>query len=301
MATQSTSLGFSFAKDAGSGSFSLENWNGDVGFGAVAMALYDTMDGPKQTKRLYASVGTIIDFQMTGERTVPPQFIEVNGASTASVPDNADFEVLFALDQNGTHITTPNTIRRGGGEVQFSRIFWGLIRIASHTVSFSVLKYTPQKQGEYGSIWTFGVVAAYRNGRLAVCHVSPLESGPGVDEIEVYRVESQSLINKEGEWELPDGWPNNPSYPNGAKPPKPRIGVLTTRVHEVGLVTPQGYFYSRTYDVQNQKPYFGDNTYTPKTTIVQGSGFSRLSDQMKVKAQEAMVRRGKEKYLWLVK
>lgn len=63
------------------------------------------------------------------------------------------------------------------------------------------------------------------------------------------------------------------------------------------MVTSTGYFYSRAFDIPTQKPYFGDLTYKPKTTVVQGSGFSKLSPLMQVKAQEAMAARGKGAYI----
>lgn len=286
----STSISFSFAQE--SGGLSLDNWNGFVGMGSVALALTDTM--PSGRVRLYASVGEVSDFNMDASRNVPASFVEVNGDSFATIPAGADYEIVFALGAAGQDIGKPGVVSRHGNRVTFSSRFWGLIKIKPHTVSFKVLKYTPLKTL---SLWTYGQVAAYKNGVLATCAVSPIDRGTGNDELEVYRIESEALINGDGEWEKPIGWPDKPSYANGAKPPRAKVGVITTRIHEVGMVTPTGYFYSRTFHIQNQKPYFGDTTYQPTKKIVQGKGFSSLSDDMKVRAMEAMTARGKANFL----
>lgn len=293
MASQSTSVSFSFADSlSDSGSLSLDNWGGFVGLGSVGLSLVDTHS--LGSLKLYASVGTVVNAGYTGSKIVQPKFVQVNGEDSISIHPNAKYEILFALNENGHSTGTPVSIYRNAFSVKFSHKFWGLVRVLKHTEEFQVLKYTPEV---IDGVYTYGVVAAYRSGDMAICHVQPPISGTGNDELEVYRIESEMLINGEGEWEKPDGWPDNPSYKNGAEPPRPRIGVISTRVHEVGMVTPTGYFYSRAFDVANQKPYFGDESYEPEKNLVQGSGFSKLSDEMKVRAKEAMSARGKGAYI----
>lgn len=287
-----TTVTFSFSDNADSGSLSLENWNGFVGMGSVALTLVDEAPGPPPT--LYTTVGTIEDFNMVLQKPKVAYFTEVNGVNYCNIPATATFTVLFALDHLGNPIPVPPQLGRVKDTVTFAGRFWGLVKVDAHNQPVKVLKYTPHKNL---TIWTYGVVAAYKNGQMALCHVQPPAIGTGNDELEIYRVESEVLINGEGEWEKPLGWPDNPSYPNGAAPPRPKVGVISTRVHEVGMVTSTGFFYSRAFDIPIQKPYFGDRNYQPTTNVVQGSGFSKLTPEMKVKAKEAIVARGKGQYL----
>lgn len=285
-----SNLAFSFAPEGGS--LNLENWNGFVGMGSVALALTDTM--PPGRVSLFASVGEVSDFNMDGSRPVPASFVMVNGEAYATVPPGADFEIVFSLDSAGQEIPKPTVRSRHKDKVFFNKRFWGMLRVANHTVSFKVLKYTPQK---VGGLWTYGQVAAFKMGVMATVEVAAAVAGTGNDEIEIYRIESESLINSEGEWEKPLGWPDNPSYANNAKPPRAKVGVISTRVHEIGMVTSTGYFYTRTYHITNQKPYFGDETYVPKKNLVHGKGMSSLPEALKIKAMEIITARGKGQYL----
>ena len=236
----STSVVFSFADSDESADLQLENWNGFVGMGSVALALVDK--GKVGDLMLYASLGTIQDMGYTATKPIPASFVEVNDSNKVTIPLEAKYEVMFALDANGIPMGTPMEVQRSGDTVTFDSKFFGLVRVKAYNKSFKVLKYTPVTTMTSA---TYGVVAAYRNGRMSLCHVQPPTLGTGNDELEVYRIESEMLINGDGEWEKPNGWPDNPTYPNGATPPRPRIGVISTRVHEVGMVTATGYFYSQ--------------------------------------------------------
>lgn len=289
----SSSVQFSFSNQNSGGSLSLENWNGNVGLGSVALALVDTM--PTGSLQLFATVGSVSHAGITGSKHVKASFAQVNGSNKVPLPPGASaISIVFVLSETGEDLSGLAMVSQTASEITFNKKFWGLVKIHEHEQSFAVLKYTPETRS---GLSTYGVVAAYKNGNMAIVHVNAMETGTGNDELEVYRIESEMLINGDGEWEKPDGWPDKPSYPNGAKAPRPKVGVISTRVHEVGMVTATGYFYSRTFDIQNQKPYFGDITYVPKKNIVKGSGFSQLSDNMKIKAMEAMTARGKGLYL----
>lgn len=303
MSKLSTSLTFAFGDGGESGSeLSVENFQQIyVGLGSLALAVIDTL--PAGPRTLYTTAGTVVDINRTEQKTIDASFLQVDGIRTVKIHANATYSILFAFDVNGTPITVVETARVRN-EVTFSEVFYGLIKVNSYTVPVSILKYTPGRvtatsvvSTAFSITDTYGIVAVYKQGTLATCEVQPPTVSDGSDELEIYRVESEVVLNKEGEWEMPSGWPDNPTYPNGATPPRPRIGVVSTRVHEIGMVTSEGYFYSRAFDVAVQKPYFGDSSYKPTTSVVQGSGFSKLTPAMQVAAQEAMARRGKGSYI----
>lgn len=290
----STTVSFPFSDSANGGTLDIQNGGGYVGLQSVAVMLRDTLKSGILT--LYCSVGSLSPAGFKFNKGVSASFSQVSGVSVLDVPDGVPYRITLAFRENGTAFT-PTEISRIGGRVIMSEKFWGLLSIDAYTEEYEVYAYTPQitRVGQARQV-TYGTIAAFRAGVLAVVDVFPPIIANGQDELEVYRVESQVLLNGDGEWEMPNGWPNAPTYPNGATPPKPRIGVVSTRVHEIGMVTKTGYFYTRTFSITNQKPYFGNAAYKPATSVVQGSGFSKLSPDMQVKALEAMNARGKGAY-----
>lgn len=303
MSSLTSSLLVPFGSGSGEGVLTLENYQSVfVGLGSLALALHDTI--PTGSVQLFTTAGTVADVNLVVQKKVKAAFVQMSNSSTLEIPNGVAYTVLFAIDSNGVPLDVVE-VSRSATEAKFSQPFYGLVKVAEHTIDVRILKYTPSQttiqnlvSTAFGVSVTYGTVAAFKDGRLATCEVEPPTVSNGADELEVYRIESQSLINPEGEWEMPDGWPDNPTYPTGATPPRPRIGVVTTRVHEVGMVTSEGYFYSREFDVAIAKPYFGNVTaYTPTKSVVQGSGFSKLTDAMKIKAQEAMTARGKGQYI----
>lgn len=294
----STSLVFPFSRSGHQGG-KLELFNGGFGLNLSQNVLPITLidEVPYGGLSLYATVGTIEDTGIPTTKYEQSNFSQVSGVDSIEVPNGATFEIKLAFNEFGA-VVTPVVKSHVGTTVKFHEKFWGLVFISAYTRTGRLLAYTPKitSSGYWGSLAEYGTVAAYKDGVLAVCDVLPPSTNTGNDELEVYRIESKALLNGDGEWEMPNGWPDNPSYPNGATPPKPRVGVVTTRVHEVGTVNKNGLFWSRTYDVFPQKPYFGDGDYKPATTVVKGSGFSKLSPEMQVKALEVMESRGKGGY-----
>lgn len=301
MSSLLSSLSVSFSDNADSDAvLTIENYQQvPVGLGSLAVAVRDTMT--EGTRVLYATAGTIQDVNLVVDKTIDASFLQVDGVIEANIPAEATYEILFSLDSDGNPISGVYEQLRVRNVVKFNRPFYGLIKINEYTVPVHIYKYTPGSRittslvsTAFGVTVTYGTVAVYRHGKLAMVDIVPPTVNTGNDELEVYRVESKVLINSEGEWEMPSGWPDNPSYPTGAIPPKARVGVVSTRVHEIGMVTAEGYFYSRAYDVTPQKPYFGDRTYVPEKSVVAGSGMSKLTPAMQAQAQEAMAARGKK-------
>jgi hypothetical protein len=298
MSSVSTSLTVGFSDDNGDGELLLENGGGWVGRNSVPLIVRDTLPGPPTDLHLYCTTGEVVMVGTIIKKQYAGNVFQQQGEETLEVPDGATYDIKFALDELG-HVIHPTEVSRSKGIVKFNMPWWGVVIISPYTKDFKLLQYTPfiHKFANGGEERIYGVVAALKNGRMVTAEVFPPTWGSGHDETEVYRVESQILINREGEWEVPNGWPDNPTYPNGATPPKPRVGVVSTRVHEVGMVTKTGLFWSRTYSVMPARPYSGDPVFKPKVSVVKGRGFETLSDALKLQAMEIMRDRGKEEYL----
>lgn len=298
MSNVSTSLTVGFDDDNSGGELLLENGGGWVGRNSVPMILRDTLIGPPTDRHFYCTAGEITVLGTVIPKQYAGNVVQQQGSETMNVPDGAKYEIKFALNEVGG-VIHPTEVSRHNGQVVFNKKWWGVAIISPYTKDFILLSYTPSihKFANGGEERIYGVVACIKNGRMVTAEVIPPTWGNGHDEFEVYRVESQILINREGEWELPNGWPNNPSYPNGATPPKPRVGVVSTRVHEVGMVTKTGLFWSRTFGVMPARPFSGDPNYQPVTSVIKGRGFESLSENLKLQAMEIMESRGKGKYL----
>lgn len=296
MSSVATSLSVGFSPDSGDGELLLENGGGWVGRNSVPLIVRDTLPG--NDLRLYCTTGTIVMVGTIVKKQYSGDIVQQQGEDTLEVPEGATYDIKFAIGDIGQTLH-PAEVSRVGTTVKFNMKWWGVVAISPYTKDFKLLRYTPniRTMAGGGEERTYGAVAVIKNGKMATVDAQPPVWGGGQDENEVYRVESKILINKEGEWEMPNGWPDNPTYPNGATPPKPRIGVVSTRVHEVGMVTKTGLFWTRTFGIMPAQPYFGDATYKPATSVVKGKGFEALSDSMKIQAMEYMKDRGKGDYL----
>lgn len=323
MALYSSSVLFPFSNE-GEGVLRLENGGPFVGLGSVPVKLFAKMPPSGLMERfkfdnndvkLFASVGSIAFTGRMDVEKVKPSLYSINGASTLKLSDLSTPEILIAFDEKGNPLpihgqafpALPGQLKvvsHQNDEVRFSREFYGVVKGGGYDDPYHVLKYTPLVTGSPTGLniipglnnvltTTFGVVAAYRNGVMAMLEVDPYGVTPGDDQIEIYRIESQIVINKEGAWEMPDNWPDNPSYPNGATPPRARSGIVSTRVHEAGYVTKSGYVYTRSFFVMIEKPYWGDNTYKPKKTLVKGDGLNSLGPKEKANAEDALAARSK--------
>lgn len=296
-----TSVNFPFSnKGVGGGSLSLENDPAAfVGFDGVALILTDNIS--HGSLQLLATVGSV-QIINTSTKHIKASYTTISGQQTYSLPyPGVSVEIVLAFNAEEAPIPYPGvgiTYSADQKTAIFSVPFYGIIKVGEYDQPVSVLKYFPLIESlGAGTKVTYGRVAAYKAGQLAVVEPQPFNVKNGEDEFEIYRVESKGLINDKGAWEYPNGWPNNPSYPNGAEAPKPRVGVVTTRVHEIGLIAASGYFYSRAYDVPVNRPYFGDSAYQPVKEVVKGNGLSKLPMDLQLKAQQIIQQRGKGSYL----
>ena len=295
----STSVLFPFGDNAG-GTLTLTA-GGDIilPIGSLLVTMVDTIPGGSPS--LYSTVGEIKEVGR-GSKHIKETFANITGADSFELPyRSCTFLLMFAYNEDGVRGTPDYTIDPDG-VVRFAEKIWGMARIGAYEQSVTYLSYTPFSRGDatVGLSTEYGTIAAYKHGVLATLEMSPISVNNGEEELEIFRVESKVLVNAEGAWEYPEGWPNSPSYPGyaGVKTPKPRIGVVTTRVHEIGLVSPKnGYIYVRKFFHAWNQPFFGTISYKPKYELVHGDGLERLktiSMPFYLRALEIIKERGLE-------
>lgn len=192
--------------------------------------------------RYFASIGEVVEYA-TGEEKKLPQLQIVERATSFKCPTSS-CSVLLAYGTNRQLTTPVLTYDEATKTFNSDREFTGLIQVPEYYESFKILKYTPRRDSLIGGgvKFSFGWIAAYdpESGAMATaqCPGWSLIDDKGNTEFEVYNKSSKMLINTLGAWEYPDtGWPEGPcSYSDGHTPvPDPVVGIVTTRVHEVGM------------------------------------------------------------------
>lgn len=306
--TLSTSTTVAFAPatggDSGGGLSLTQGGEAVAPLGSVILTLTDTI--PNGVPEIFTTVGETL-IHSVGEVEEKEQFITLSGSTEYVLPsDTCSFDILICITEDGSRTTPQYSIQ--SGVVTFAEKVWGLFRVGKYLQTVTYLQYTPKTTGSsnqgtgmgtgvMGFLDEYGTVAAYKQGVVAVLDISPITSqGNGSEEVEIYRIESKVLINDKGAWEMPNGWPNSPTYGNGIAPPKPKIGVVTTRIHEIGFVSMlSGYIYTRQFNHSWNQPYFGSLSYKPKTELVHGNGLSNLQKanmSYYLQALEVIARRG---------
>lgn len=268
-------------------------------FGSILVTMIDNIPGGAPS--LHATVGELLVLGV-GAKRVKETFVNLSGEESYDLPNRScTFHIEFAFDEDGAR-GTPDYSIDPDGTVHFSKKVWGLAKVGAYDQRVTYLAYKPFSRGDstVGLSSEYGVIAAYKRGTLATLEMSPITINNGEEELEIYRIESKILVNPEGAWEYPEGWPDSPNYPgySGIKTPKPRIGVVTTRVHEVGLVSPRnGYIYVRKFSHSWQQPFFGNISYKPKYELVHGDGLEKLKGidiNIYLRALEFIKQRGLE-------
>jgi hypothetical protein len=280
----------------------LENWVYDLPEGSYAIKMYPSVDA-----KLYASEGTV-QYHTEDEEDVPADFITVNGETEFSRPKDVGYEVVFSILHPDSAIPLRLVEEPGGLKVSANQRFWGLVRVEGYKRKYRILDYRPTPEKKDLSYTAFdplgnlrinlyGTVAAFYKDQVGTLFVIPqngTEDVKGDDEIEIYRITSKAVVNDQGEWEYPPGWPTDTSYPTGATPePEPEIGIVTERVHEIGYVNRGGNVWTRTQNISKATPFASTPGYVPVKTITDVSLPEDLPAFAKAKAVEALARRKK--------
>lgn len=270
MSALKTSLTANFGLSSGDGELSLGPLAYPVGVGSVALKLVDTI--PTGALQLFSTYGGVSIYG-GGDELVKERLEVVTKQKVFTSRYGESVGVVLALDDEGGPVY-PVILPDTYGRVWTSDIkFTGLIRRGAYTRPYMILRYTPTVAGLAGgaALITYGTVAAYKAGRFATYDPEPLGL-LDVNDKEVYRVTSKSVVNDQGQWEFPPGWPATNTYPGGGSPqPEEESGVVTVRVHEICMVNDNAYTYVRNYPIFNAQPFTGNVDWKPVLTFTEAS------------------------------
>lgn len=233
---------------------------------------------------LAASVGTITKKNVLTEE-IQGELLKFSGTSEAKftyMPTGSPppAELLFGFDKSGEPLLFPpqfeyniktGTVHayRGAGSSKQPVNFYGLVRVPPYTAEYLKFYYKPAVEylktgmiGIYGTLLTYGVIGAYKAGTIELYEVEASKMTPNRYRTEIYRVTSKTVIDPDGEWELPEKW--GPSYEgrydNGDVGPQYDTAVVKERVHEYGYMDAYGMFHYEAFRRLLVKPF----DFTPR-------------------------------------
>lgn len=276
MSDLSTSVSVNFSPDGGSsdgsssGGLSLSRINVTVGPDGVAAKLVDRVQ--TGTLMLFASAGTVSIVGSYTE-TIREKMEPLSGVEYIDTPFMESLDFVLAIDEQGNQFIPVVTNLMGGKRKKLNKKTWGILKRGSYTQPWKLLKYKPDiVSGDSALLVNYGSIAAYKAQNIATLDMEPLPTTDN-DDAEVYRITSKMVVNEEGEWEYPTGWPAEAEYPGGNTSqgkPDPGTGVVPLRVHEICTMNQNGYASVVRYPIKTARPFIGVSGYSPVKVIVQG-------------------------------
>ena len=259
---------------------------------------------PYEVTDVRASVGEVGASQDGGIVT-KKQFLTFNNSDTTSLDypvqtmlsmslnvyfdtkGNIENSVDYAAYNNGAPAGTSGaiglTFDPETNSVVASAPFFGLVNV-EYTTSYRILHYVPHVETggsklfngtkNYFTSAEFGMLAAFFRNTITTFATSRLDAGVGSDDtFEIYRVSSDAMVNAEGAWEVPEGFPTK-TWPDQGAPSGQTAYMVYERVHEVGYLTGTSTIVNVSkYTVRNEKPKEGVANWKPqyKGSITSGS------------------------------
>ena len=111
---------------------------------------------------------------------------------------------------------------------------------------------------------------AYNHGRTVTLDLEPPD-GEGSRYVELYSVVSDVVVDEDGAWEKPEGYPDNTDFPGGIPGPLAVGGLLSERVHETAAITSAGLIDERRLWVTAEQPFVGSSSYQPAWRLRRGN------------------------------
>lgn len=155
-------------------------------------------------------------------------------------------------------------------------------------------RYTGNNDDE---IYIKGVVIAYFEGATASLEFSSGDEEPDYDKTEIYRVTSKYVVDSEGAWEFPPGWPDNPEYEqsSSSETPDNTAYQVLERVHFMGWVNKRGVNTYEWWPVYKEQPFQGHSSYEPQYLLTVNTnapeGFEEAFDSLDFGKIKAEIRR----------
>lgn len=200
---------------------------------------------------------------------IPGGILSFSGSDSASLPappvgSAPEFEALFAFDSQGQPTSVGAHYDPAAFEVRLSRACTAAIAYTAYTSRARTIEYQPKVESAAGgSKTTYGVIAAYYQGTLITYQVTPPNIDRGDAVVELYKRYSIKIINGDGQFEKPPGYPQSGEYPDRSMVLDVVGSREIQRVHEVAFLNSEGRVTVFTPTVTILEPYVGDNAYKP--------------------------------------
>jgi len=206
-------------------------------------------------------------------RTITEEIIVFSGdSSTGNYPVTGISSITiinaYAKDCNAVEPKKHPVISAKHGKFKASFPFVGAVRV-SYNTSYQEYYWTYNKPPEHAGIintgWMLGEVFAFYKGAMAKM---PIEIGAIRDTkyAELYRVVSEYIADSEGAWEVPEGWPEENSYPHlpAVDGPDQSAFQQLKRTHEIGYCDKYKTNYNDRFHIKPEEPYVGTSNYKIK-------------------------------------
>lgn len=236
---------------------------------------------PDVPAKIIATAGTVREKE---SRSVPIlyELLKFDGSDRASpkYPIMSDFTAIqrgMAFNEVGEEINPMFWVDGFSGEVVASQPFYGGIQIQYKT-TYKLLEYRVERQTSIakGSYIEMGMLMAFYAGSTAMLDMSgDIGNMKSDDFIEAYRVISPIVLDLNGSWEAPKGWPENTDYEFTSvavgETPDPDASFTDERPHEIGYINPYGEGDHQVYYVDWLKPMTGRTNYHPEYEFRRGN------------------------------
>lgn len=240
----------------------LEVHPGFTGVATTRLRMY-----PDVPAFLRTNFGTVVPESSVAE-TIVNEVIQFTGGNIASgsrpiiaLLSVSPFGALF--DVNGGTISPSFAV--SGGSLQSSvEDTYGGVSI-SYRTTYKILRYEAEVTGFFIQR---GTVLAFYQGQVAGLDI-PLAPVDETNEIEIYSITSDMVVNSAGAFEMPDGWTGEsgtPTWFDGTPDPDLESRVVR-RVHEQGLITSTNAVSVDSFHIRLERPWVGSFNFTPTKTL----------------------------------
>jgi len=230
-------------------------------YGTVYLRLYPGRGA------IRATAGTVQTLGLRTHKNIV-QAVEFNGSDRASLdyPISGGFTLIDrtpSCDADGNGISAQLSVDRG--DIVASKPFYGMA-VVQYDTTYALIQYrhsNPPKDA---------IVYAFLDGAVASQKIqAPTIAEGSMGLAELYRIVSDVIVDPDGRWELPPGWPDNSTYPGNIPGPDPDNHTRTERIHEMGFIRADGYLERVPYNAPIEQPYKGSYNYRPAVRLEMGA------------------------------
>jgi hypothetical protein len=248
--------------------------------------------------KVFATNGSVTK---QGRREKPGLFDIVTFSGSDSASANLPITALHSITAltdvyNETGHKVVETPRRDAGSYGLvaDQAIYGTFKVEySTTYEQYYWRYTGDNDDE---IYIKGVVIAYLEGASASLEFDEGDESLEFDKTEIYRVTSKYVVDSEGAWEYPPGWPDDTSYAESDTDNTPDNSAyqVLERVHFMGYVNKRGVATYEWWPIHLEEPFTGHSSYNPQYILTTNTsapdGFEKAFDSLDFGQLKADVR-----------